>query len=91
MLLRTRAYRGIVATLSALAVVAGLASTAIVAPASAVTSGLKNPSATTPRAATLPGVPTRVRTIQWGNGSATIAWDAPASTGGAALTDFEVK
>jgi hypothetical protein len=32
-----------------------------------------------------------VRTIQWGNGSATIAWDAPASTGGAALTDFEVQ
>jgi len=83
-----RTVRGFVAMASALAVVAGLASTAIVAPASAAPSSVKIPSASTPRAASVPGAPTNVRATQWGNANVTLAWDSPASNGGSALTDF---
>src|SRR5207248_2343082 len=44
-------------------------------------------AAVTPR--TVPGAPTGV-TGAPGNGQATVSWTAPASNGGAAITDYEV-
>ncbi len=67
----------------------GTGYTFTVSAANAVGAGKpSSPSATiTPR--TLPGAPTGVQ-VQPGNGSALVAWTAPSSDGGAAITSYTV-